>query len=235
MNKKVCFATGNIWRWHKDRHELIKISRQFDFEGIEITLASERELFRFKPDKELKDFIKSLDYVSIHSPFRYHSFEDKQQKAVLNALQSVYPKINASNVVFHAIKVDNYDNLVNRGMNISIENLTPRSNLSHEDMKKILDINPKIGLTLDINHAMVHSEDMVKNLVKIFKDKVVQIHCSAYLNKTEHQPLHKADDEYLDKIDIVRKLNVPLVLEADFPKDSHDAIKKELEFLKNWY
>jgi len=232
MKKMICFATGNLWRWSRKRAKIFDIAKQFDFEGIEFTFVNEKELAKFEIRD--KDFISNLDYVSIHSPFYYHTLSSKTQKKAIVDLETVYSKINASNVVFHPVKIDHYDVLM-KNMLVSIENLTPRIDMNNEIFKKILDVNPGLGVTLDVNHAMVKSEDEINVLVKMFKDRITQMHCSAYIDEVEHQPLHLAGEEYWDKIKIIKKLKVPLVLEADFPKGEIDMVKKELEFLKSWY
>jgi len=77
MARIISFALGNIWRWEKfkNRDAFIKYAKKLDINGIELTFATKEELFSFKLSSGNEKFLKSLEYVTIHSPFDFDAVE----------------------------------------------------------------------------------------------------------------------------------------------------------------
>ncbi|GAI60095.1 unnamed protein product, partial [marine sediment metagenome] len=72
MKRVFSFALGNIWRWNTstNRNVLIDYIRKLDISGVELTFATKEELYSFNLSRKNKHWLKSLDYVTIHAPFR---------------------------------------------------------------------------------------------------------------------------------------------------------------------
>ena len=72
MKRIFSFALGNVWSWDPSKNidVLIKYAKKLDVSGVELTFAFKENLYAFKLSKDNRDWLRQLDYVTIHAPFQ---------------------------------------------------------------------------------------------------------------------------------------------------------------------
>lgn len=238
MKKIFSFATGNIYRWSKNKNNLINLIKKLEVNGVEITFASKEELFSFKLSEGNRLWLKNLGYVTIHAPFRLvrRSKNEDEITKQLNVISKLYGEINAKNVIIHPMDLPPPKVLKRYKFKVSTENLPKRSHVAISNLKKILKKYPKIGLCLDVCHAYRWSKDETGKLIKAFKNRISQIHLSGVYRNKEHRSLRKVTKNFLYSMRPIRKLNVPIVIEEDifFKEEKLKSLKKEIEYIKKF-
>ena len=239
MKRVFSFALGNIWRWNTstNRNALIDYVRKLDISGVELTFATKEELFSFNLSRNNKHWLKGLDYVTIHAPFRLIK-GSKDQKEVIkqfNDISRLYDDINGKNVIIHPKDLLNSDIPKNFECDISTENLPPRSGVSLLDLSKVLHKYPKMRLCLDVSHAYSWSRVETGKLTKAFKDKISQIHFSGTYRKRDHQSLRNVTKNFLLSIQPIKDLEIPIVIEEDIQTRSLGYVKEEIEYIKHLF
>jgi hypothetical protein len=142
MKQILGFATGNIWDWHDDNNvaSLFRYMDKLNINGIELTLGTKEQLYHFKPTKKQVNWLRSLDYVSIHAPFRLVRRADNEEEIVkqLNYIQKFYDLIKAKNLIIHPTDLPKPSILRNYDFKVSTENLTPEKHFTIPVLKKLL-------------------------------------------------------------------------------------------------
>ena len=78
----------------------------------------------------------------------------------------------------------------------------------------------------------MYSKDETKKLIKAFEDKITQVHLSATYKRKDHQSLRIASKQFIDSIQPIKELDVPIVIEEDIRGKNHLDLVKELEYVK---
>jgi len=228
--KIIGFSLNNIRLWENsdNKADLIKYVQQLNIGGIEIAFCC-KELETTKFTEEQINWIKSLDYVSIHYPTK-----SKQENSLelLGKIKYFYDLLNAKAVVLHPDVLPEPEVLEKLDMAFCVENL--RRGFSINQLKKIFKKYPKLGFCLDVAHAMCWSEKETSRLIEAFKDKLVQVHFSASNLETDHISASDASDSFFRSIQPVKGIDVPIIIETFFEKKDINAAKKEIEFVKNY-
>lgn len=234
MARIFSFALGNIWRWEKNRADLVKYVRKLDVAGVELTIASPDDLFEFKLSDSDKKWLKNLEYVTIHAPFfGFGSNKDRNLvKKGLDCVFKLYKEVGAKNIVIHPDELPPKNLLKNYDFNILTENLEEKKHNYIADLKKIFAEYPKIGLCLDVSHAYTFNKNETKKLVKEFKSKITQIHFSGTYRKKCHQSLKNVSRDFLQSIKLLKGLDAPIVIEEDIKIKSIKYLKDELAYIK---
>lgn len=232
------FALGNIWRWttSKNRNVLVNYAKKLDISGIEITFATKEELYSFKLSNANKSWLRQLDYVSIHAPFRLvrKAKDEKEIIKQLNIISKLYNDVKAKNVIIHPNDLPKPKILKKYKFNVSIENLPKKRRVTIPKLKRIFGKYPKIKLCLDVSHAYRWSKFETGKLVQAFKRKISQIHFSGTYRNREHQSLRKVTKTFLHSIQSIKKLNVPIIVEEDIKIKNLRCIKEEIEYIKKF-
>lgn len=238
MTDIVCLATGNLYKIYKDRNKILPKLLEFSPDGFEINFGYPKYIYSFSPSKVEIAKLRKLKFVSIHAPCLDIKWGNnlESQKA-LRAIEKIYQKVGAKNVVFHENVGDDLNVTKKYNFSVSIENDDRRK--KHNSPQKIVQAlkkYPHMGFTFDFAHAMTVSPDDTLEYIKRFKNKIIEIHL-AWLGKriADHRFLHKHDGAKIRKLlKLIKTLNVPLVLEcAVANKKQINFIKKEIKYLKN--
>lgn len=238
MQRRIfSFALGNIWRWatSKNIDVLMDYAKKLDISGVEITFASKEELYFFKLSEDNESWLKRLDYVTIHAPFKLvrESENDKELIKQLDIISRLYTDINAKNVIIHPDDLPAPEILKKYNFNISTENLPPNNYITISDLKNVFNQYPEIGLCLDVSHAYLMSKNETGKLIEAFKNKISQIHFSGTYKKQDHQSLRNVTKAFLSSIQPVKELNVPIVIEEDIETKNLRYLKEEIKYVKN--
>lgn len=239
MKRPFCFAIGNIWRWDKgkNRAKLIDSIIKLDVSGVELTIGYKKELYNFRLNPQQIRWLRKLDYVSIHAPFRMVRKAEHEEEIIkqLDLIQKIYNQVKAKNVILHPNDLPTKKILDHYNMKFSIENLPPNRNVTIKKIKAILKKYPKIGLCVDVAHAYLWSRSWTGDLVKNFKNKITQVHFSGTCRKIDHLSLRKVSPIFLKSIQPLKKLNVPIVIEEDMKVKSLNFVRDEIKYIKSLF
>jgi sugar phosphate isomerase/epimerase len=240
VQRTFSFAIGNIWRWDnsENRNALIDYVRDLDVTGIELTLATKKDLYSFKLSNENTLWLKKLDYVTIHAPFNLFK-ESENEKDVydqLDTMVTIYHQVDAKRIIIHPEpKLIQSDILKGYPVQFSIENLPRKHNFSISFVKTILDKYPHMDMCLDTSHAYSWSKYETCKLIQAFMKKISQIHFSGSYRKKMHVSLRKVSKNFLYSIQPLKYLDVPIVIEEDLEIKSLKYVRQELEYIKRLF
>ncbi len=239
MERIFSFALGNMWQWEesKNRDILIKYAKKLPISGVEITFATKKEVYLFKLSENSKSWLRSLDYVTIHAPFKLVAESENEEEIIrqLDIISKIYDNINAKNVIIHPDYLPKAEILKKYNFNISTENVTPDIGITIPGLRKILNKYSKIELCLDVSHAYLWSKYETSKLIKAFMDRITQIHFSGTYRRKPHQFFQKVTKDFLFSIQPIKKLNVPIVIEEDIKVKSLKFVKEEIKCIKEFF
>lgn len=232
----ISFATGNLWRWPPSENidAIIGYLKEFDVEGVELTFATKEELYGLTLSGSNSSWLASLDYVSIHAPFRLISASNNVDEVMtqMKVIANLYEEIKARNVIIHPDELPPAITLKEYDMKFSTENLPAGSYASPVNLGRLLDEYPDMGLCVDVSHAYLRSADETGLLVDTFRDTITQIHFSGTHKGEDHQSLRGVTDVFLASIDPVRTVSVPIVIEEDIGIQDFTYVKDEIAFVR---
>ena len=240
VQRTFSFALGNIWRWDnsENRNALVDYVRDLDVNGIELTLAKKKNLYSLRLSKKNILWLKKLRYVTIHAPFNLfrESENEKDVSDQLETITRIYQLVGAKRVIIHPVpELIQSDILKKYPIQISIENLPRKYNLSLPFIKAILDKYPRMDMCLDVSHAYSWSKYETGKLIQAFEKKISQIHFSGSYRQKMHVSLRKVSKNFLFSIRPLNHLDVPIVIEEDLEIKSFRYLRQELEYIKNLF
>jgi hypothetical protein len=235
MKRIFSFATGNIWKWYKAKNRAVclELIRKLDMDGVELTFAHADELLAFKLSESSRQWLRSLDYVTIHAPFRYpenHGLAD-----YLGHIHKLYRQINAKNLIIHPYNLVSSEILGKYSMRISTENLRPHRHITPSDLEGYLQKYRGMGLCLDVAHAYFYSKEETHKLIGRFRNKITQVHVSGTYRKNDHLSLREVTRDFMYSIRDIKTLDVPIVIEEDLEKNSLRFLKDEIAYVKSLF
>lgn len=239
MKRSINFAIGNIHKWGRseNRTELFQYLKHLPIDGVEITLATKRDLYAFNLSKEDEKWLRSFKWVSIHAPFRLVRKADNEEEVIkqLEVLFSLYKRIDAQNVVIHPLDLPAPEILNKFSFKVSTENMPKHKRVSIADFKKIFKKYPKVGLCLDVSHAYLCSEGETEELLKTFGKRITQIHFSGAYRNNDHQSLGVVTKKFFASIKPIFNLEIPIVIEIEIVKKSKKLLEKEVNLVRNLF
>ncbi len=240
MKSVFSFALGNIWRWSnsKNRNTLINSVKKLDISGVELTFSTKEELYSFSLSKPNKKWLRNLEYVTIHAPFRLYQDGENEGQVIkqIKVISKIYHDLNCKNVIIHPdTKMFHLDLLNEYEFKVSVENLPQKNSISILNLGEILDKYSHINFCLDISHAYSWSKFETAKLIDVFQDRISQIHFSGSYRRKFHQSLRKVSKAFLFSIQPIKQLEVPIVIEEDMQPNSLEYVKEEIEYIKNFF
>lgn len=234
---KLYFSTGNIWSWSDSRAKLLDITRKLNVKGVELTFGSKEELLNFKLSKVNEKWLKSLEYVSIHAPFRLIKRYDKEEDIIiqLKKIEEIYKRTNAQNVIIHPGVLPSPKILNKFNMRFSTENMPKNRKVGVDNLKKIFKKYPKLGLCIDVTHSYLWSKYETRKLIENFNNRVTQFHLSATFRGVEHLSLKKASKDFLWSIKPLKTFGAPIIIEEDIRIKSLKYVKDEIKYVKSLF
>ncbi len=241
MKNPICISSGFLYKITDDINERINKIREFSLDGIELNIAILQYLFNFGEvvNKENLVYLQSLNFNSIHAPDRKFPYGNNEKSMkTLKAIEKIYKKMNAKNVVFHREQIEDINVFSNYDFIASIENgdWEKMDAKTPDQIGEILEKNPNLKFTFDFAHAFSVSPDDIPKYIDKFRDKLIEIHLSMIEPKTkEHWFVHKFDSkEIRNLLKCLKKTNAPIVLECvAFNKDEICLIKEEIKYIKS--
>lgn len=233
MKNKIIVSTGNFWDGKNPLNNLeaIKKIRQLDVDGIEISFVDPKYIEGFFSN-EMRNLLRKFKIIGMHMPAIKYQKGDKA-KDIIKKCYCLYRLINADYAVLHLNWLKNPDLFKGTRWNIVIENSGSRHGLLVKDMHNFLKKYKRFKMVLDVNHA--YESDEIGEYVKKLKNKIFAVHLGGgeIKGSAGHTPFFKAQQEYRDACEPIKKLDCPVVLEYTFPK-KQSQIDSEIQRIKNW-
>jgi hypothetical protein len=236
MDNLICIPTG------KKLEELIqngkvdikKYFSRFNLDGLELTMVKKEMTYALKLSKEDKNWIKDLDYVSIHGPVYINKDSKKEQIKQLDALYNLYDKVNAKNMLFHVSECP-YDLIDNYSWKVILENMSKTETVNNKKLTDIF-VKTKYGFCLDTTHAYTHGKSEISRLYNLLEPKLKQIHFSAAFGQKKHRKISTATKSFMNSVKPVLKSNVPLILEINkIDWNNAKEVNNEINFVRNLF
>ena len=239
MERIISFSLGNIWRWSDspDRSKLIRYLKTLDISGVEIVFPTEQELNAFHLSGIDAQWLSGLPYTTIHAPFNLFSSHASEETILnqLNIISELYEKTHAKSVVFHPASCEKLAPLKDRDFHVTVENLPPGRHTGIPELHRIFNEYPEFSFCLDISHAYLWSKYETARLIRKFGSRLSQIHLSGTYRRKSHQSLQSVSRDFLQTIEDIKHLDVPLVVEEDFKVKSIAGVKEELIFIRGLF
>lgn len=239
MERIISFSLGNIWRWSTspDRSNLIRYLKTLDISGVEIIFPTEQELTAFRLSGIDAQWLRDLPYTTIHAPFNLFLSHASKEMILrqLNVISALCKRIHAKSVVFHPAPCEQLALLKDLDFNITVENLPPGRHTSIPELRRIFNEYPEFSFCLDISHAYLWSKYETARLIREFGNRLSQIHLSGTYRRKSHQSLQSVSRDFLETIEDIKHLEVPLVIEEDFKIKSVAGVKGELTFIRGLF
>jgi isopentenyldiphosphate isomerase/sugar phosphate isomerase/epimerase len=241
----VGLSTGAIHSWVIGIDNKLRLFKQLDMDAIEIIFSNSESL-----DQEISDemisYVKSLSYVSIHAPFYEKEknpiiYGKNNNDVLFQKLKYWYDLFGAQSLTIHQNLIKDWEMIDQSGMNVSIENLPSKHNISINDMNNILNTHVPDFIVLDTAHALTYGIEELNNLIKTFKNRIQHIHFSdrrfsPYHNKIrDHEQLLFCNQ--MDKFDGLLGLNRPIIIEVSVKDKKNDLtnLQKEIDFVRKFF
>ena len=233
------FSTGCLYKHlepvSKEALNLIKLTK---CDAVELC-ATHYEKIYYMDYFSKKDF-NPFSYVSLHAPDDFIYRNNKATKNLLDNIKMNYEKFGFKVVVIHPETVADWSVFKKYDLPFAFENVDPgRFGSTVNNLRSVLEELPSARIVVDLLHAYIHNYTInaCKNMIKSFKNEIVQVHLSGYKVQDDgqkHSPIHSTRQEEIIKA--VPK-NVPIIIESVFPKMGRaeliNGLKQEYDYVKS--
>lgn len=229
MISKIGISTGVFYKHFKevDLNEMIDYLRNLNVEVIEILFARP-----FMLDLKISDenitYLKNKELI-IHSPFFSNiGYEDiiYDEKLIKKTLKK-FNDLNAKHIVIHPDLISNFDIIKKYSDIFVFENLKEKRKYTFEKLLELNDSELDFKISLDIGHLRDKNYDRLDNLIKKYKNNIVEIQLSIKENYEDF-----LNGNINQKYSFLKKLEIPMVLETRPEELSH--LNKILKNLRAW-
>jgi endonuclease IV len=235
----IAISVGSCYDLKLERNDTIRFIQKYSdkINGIELLFATPKELLAFEFDKDTLNFVRSLDFVSIHMPVIDAEYKnDSETKKVIAKATAIYKSVKAEYLVFHPNTIKDYS-ILNWNLTNCVENLNSKEyNQGFQtvtEMRTLLEQNTGLKLVLDTCHMLEAKINPAEFLE--LKDYVKGIHLAVQWKQGERIRTHgflQENPEQLEQIKPLLKLDVPKIIESDFYPEKVSLIEKELDLIK---
>ncbi len=177
-------------------------------------------------ESELPGLIEAIPYlklekfhhVSIHAPSKLVSqTEDHVITLLLKAAEFKIP------VIVHPDIMGDLNKWRILGSFLCIENMDKRKPIGRtaEDLARIFYYLPEARFCLDLAHAKQVDQSMVEcaNMIRLFRDRLVQFHISDVTSDSRHVPINNEAIESFRKIAGIIPMHLPFIIESPVTED----------------
>lgn len=223
----IGFSTGCFYKLHKEILKKIEEVKATGCEAIELLCDNEKDiqiLLKEMPEENLAQF----KYISLHTP-KLNNYSVSEIGDILESIQELHEKLNLKCVVIHPDEVRDWEVFSKFSFPIAIENMdnVKSSGRTVEEMREVFKLCDR-AMLIDLMHSYSDDQTMKlgRDLVDIFKSRIIEIHLSGYAGS--HAPLYQTKQK-----DIIESVpsNVPIIIESVF-EDIHQ-VRQELEYIKS--
>lgn len=229
----VTISTGCCYDLKLNKPESIHFLEKYSIDGVELLFATPEQLHNFILDEQSLNFLKSLEFVSIHLPFENITYSDNQEtKLLIEKANQLAKEVNAKYLLFHPQTIQDFTSIQAK-VPVCIENMNKKIS-GYNTVQQIQEalIMHKVGFVLDISHALGNQ----LNPNDFLKLKPIAIHVSGQWIKKgilkEHGFITEGTKEQLELIKPILQLKMPKIIESDFYPNKVQLIEKEIQLIK---
>ena len=251
MHNLVGISIGTIHLKGGTINQRIEIAKKTGTKALEISFFKTHELNQSFCQSS-KDYLKTLEYVSIHAPMFYEysffpSFNFNMEKLkkwyFFDADNKEDNPKKGQAIVFHP-----HQNIPasEEGMLFCVENMPPIPGKDFDLIKKLAEYklaeHPEYRLILDACHTL-HFPGYLEELVDKYHDRIQHVHLSdRRFNPTkkktrDHQTFAECPDK--DKFSYLRRLRCPIIAEISLgdsnPRECEDILKREIDSIREFF
>jgi sugar phosphate isomerase/epimerase len=182
-----------------------------------------------------KSIFNKFSRLSFHAPVNLIYKNSKETIGLLNKIRDVVRNFGIKVVVIHADIVGDWS-VFDKYLEIAIavENMDDRKSIGQhpQDLLPLLN-NSNLGFVLDLQHIFVNdnSMELAFEFLNKFKDRLSEIHISAYNKELNHHLLFQEKQEII--ITTLKKIleikDVPVIIES--PIDKVEDLKLEWDYI----
>ncbi len=230
--KTIAFATGCFYKWHWNIDKIIDYLRELNCKALELTFAYREDFYVHKMNERNSDYLSSLDYLSLHLPFRFTYKNDRETEDFISDILSFCEKTSVKNLVIHPNRIEDFSVislLKSSGIKVSFEILGKGKGLTVKDYDRLLCDFEDTMIVLDVTHALTHSYEHLDYLVSWLGDneRLSEIHISNFVNGKEHRPVNR-DSKLVEKVE---HFNVPFIIEVTYSPGDMRSCESDFNFL----
>ncbi|MEQ8225127.1 MAG: hypothetical protein ABRQ37_22600 [Candidatus Eremiobacterota bacterium] len=230
--KTVAFATGCFYKWQWNIDKIIDYLTELHCKAVELTFAYREDFYRHNINDSTYDYLASLDYLSLHLPFRFTYRNDRETQEFISDILSFCKKTSVKNLVIHPNRIEDFSVislLKSSGIKVSFEILGKGKGLTVKDYDRLLYDFEDTMIVLDVTHALTHSYEHLDYLVSWLGDngRLSEIHISNYVNGKEHRPVNR-DRKLVEKVE---HFNVPFIIEVTYSPGDMRSSEMDFDFL----
>jgi hypothetical protein len=231
----IGFSTGSLYKLNISMDENVALLHSLGMEAIELSFATPKELFSYKPTLETQNILKNFRYISIHAPWKNvgYSSGPKTEK-LLHKLNYLCSKMHVKGVVLHPDTILDFQNIAKTKFPFLMENLAKKKYSDDSKQFEILKEKYDFGFVLDVQHAYLKdpSMELAEKLFKVMGNKLRQLHVSGGSASESHSLIHLSNNKEAIENFLKEHNKVHWILEGIVEKDVLPRLKKELEYLK---
>lgn len=234
---KIGFSTGSCYKLFDNTFSAhsIKAIQNISSQSIELLVHNLNEFEKVFSIPE--EILGQFGYISIHAPSKIVYGNNRETNILLKNLRKAVERYRVETVVLHPTSVEDWSIFENcRDIPFALENMDERKAFGQtpKDLNDIL-IDNNFNFVLDLQHIYVNDESMqlAEEFVDKFKEKLVEIHISAYDEKWIHYMLNKNNQKIIvQKLkEVLERKNVPVIIESTL--ESKDDLLKEFTYINN--
>ena len=214
--KRFGISTGALAK--SDFQRALKHSLAARDEAVEYSALREHEL---GPLAEflLKHGRGPFAHVSFHAPSQ---FSPENEAGIVDLLKVLAQKLDVW-IVAHPDSIKNFHLWRNLGAHLCIENMDHRKPVgrSADELEKVFGELPEAKLCFDIGHAheIDRSMSIAYEIVKRFRDRIIQVHASEVTDTCEHRAFTASSEAAFSRVASLIPENAAVILETVVPTE----------------
>ena len=230
--KTVAFATGCFYKWQWNFDEIIAYLKDIHCKAVELTFAYSDDFYKSHFNEGSLKYLASLDYLSLHLPFRFTYKNNSETGEFLKDVLSFCKKVSVKHLVIHPNRIEDFSVislLCSSGIKVSFEILGKGKGVTVDDYDRLLCDFKDTMIVLDVTHALTHSYEHLDYLVSWLGDngRLSEIHISNYVGGKEHRPINR-DRKLVEKVE---HFNVPFIIEVTYSPGDMRNSESDFNFL----
>lgn len=165
--------------------------------------------------------LAQYSYVAVHAPSRFSEGDEEHIVELLHKVPKQWP------IILHPDTIHACEKWAAFGSQLTIENMDRRKELgrSAEELNYWFERLPEAQLCLDLAHAHQFDRTMTEayRILKMFKDKVCQLHVSELDSNGHHHPLSFGSMRAFAEIASMIPADAAIILESLSPLNKADT------------
>jgi hypothetical protein len=231
----IGFSTGLLYKLNIPMDEKITLLHSLGMEAIELSFATPKELFGYRPSVETQNLLKTFRYISIHAPWKKvgYSSGPKTEK-LLHQIGYLCSKMHVKGIVLHPDTVIDFPNIAKANFPFLMENLDRKKYSDNPKQFEALKEKYEFGFVLNLQNAYLKdpSMELAEELFEFMGSKIRQLHVSGGVSSEKHLPVHLSENKTEIEEFLKEHNKVHWILEGVVEKDVLATLKAEREFVK---